>query len=75
MVVLHKEPRSRRVMAEDNEMVILHDNVIQVDVPLKISEVTRNMALVGAIEPSGNDVILAVEKLYWPSDEDDGGFD
>jgi hypothetical protein len=74
-VVLHKEPRSKRVMAKDNEDVTLHDNVIGVDVPFEVPQVARNMALVGAIELSGANAILTNVELQRLNDDDDSKYE
>jgi hypothetical protein len=52
--VLHKEPRSRRVVTEvGEEHAVIQDNVIGVEVPLEIPDVPHNRAMVGAIELCG----------------------
>jgi hypothetical protein len=51
------------------------DNLIGVDVPLEFPEVPRNMALVGAIELTGADAILATEELQRSSGEDEVGLE
>jgi len=50
------------------------DNLIGVYVPLEITKVPRNMALVGAIEVTGIDAILALEELQRSSSDDEIGF-
>ncbi len=52
--MLHKEPRSRRVVTEGGEeQTVIQDNVIGIEVPLEILDVPHNMAMVGAIELCG----------------------
>jgi hypothetical protein len=70
-VVLHKEPRSKRILVSDSDEVTMLDNLIGVDVPLEILEVPRNMAFVGVIELTGADTILNVEKLQRSSCDDE----
>jgi hypothetical protein len=71
-VVLHKEPRSRRVISENIiDTVTLLDNCIGAKVPLEIPDLPSNTALVSAIELSGDDVILAAEALQRPFDDDE----
>jgi hypothetical protein len=70
-VVLHKEPRSKRILVSDSDEVTMLDNLIGVDVPLEIPEVPRNMALVDVIELIGADVILAAEELQRSSGDDE----
>jgi hypothetical protein len=74
-VVLHKEPRSKRILVSDSDEVTMVDNLIGVDVPLEFPEVPRNMALVGAIELTGADVILAAEELQRSYSEDEVGLE
>jgi hypothetical protein len=74
-VVLHKEPRSKRILASDSDEVTMVDNLIGVDVLLEFPEVPRNMALVGAIELTGADAILATEKLQRSSSDDEVGLE
>ncbi len=74
-VVLHKEPRSKRILVSDSDEVTMLDNLIGVDVPLEILEVPRNMALVGASELTGADAILAVEKLQRSSGDGEVGLE
>jgi hypothetical protein len=62
-VVLHKEPRSKRILVSDSDEITILDNLIGIDVPLEIPEVPRNMALISAIELIGIDEILATEEL------------
>jgi hypothetical protein len=70
-VVLHKEPRLRQVVLETtNETIVVLDNKIRTKVPLELLDPPSNMALVGAIELSGDDAILAVQTLQRPSDDD-----
>jgi hypothetical protein len=47
------------------------DNLIGVNVPLEFPELPRNMALVGAIELTGADAILAAKELQRSSSEDE----
>ncbi len=74
-VVLHKEPRSKRILVFDSDEVTMVDNLIGVDVPLEFPEAPRNMALVGAIELIGADAILAAEELQRSSGEDEVGLE
>jgi hypothetical protein len=56
-------------MAEDKKDILGPvDNVIGIDAPLEILEVPKNMTLVGAIELSGTNSILAIEKLQMAYD-------
>jgi hypothetical protein len=67
-IVLHKEPRSKRVVIENNEEInILVDNVIDTEAPLQIPEALSDTTLVGAIELTRADAILTVEGLQRPS--------
>ncbi len=59
----------------DSDEVTMLDNLIGVDVPLEIPEVPRNMALVGAIELTGADAIIAVEELQRSSGDDEIGLE
>ncbi len=74
-VVLHKEPRSKRILVSDSDEVTMLDNLIGIDVLLEILEVPRNMALVGAIELIGANAILAVEELQTSSGDDEVGLE
>jgi hypothetical protein len=82
-VVLHKEPRSIRILVFDSDEVTMLDNLIRVDVPLEIPKVPRNMTLVGAIELIGAgaieligaDAILVAEELQRLSSDDEVGFE
>jgi hypothetical protein len=74
-VVLHKELRSKRILVSDSDEVTMLDNLIGVDVPLEIPEVSRNMALIGAIELTGVDEILVVEELQRLSGADEVGLE
>jgi hypothetical protein len=74
-VVLHKEPRSKCIYVSDSDEVTMLDNLIGVDVPLEFPEVPRNMALVGAIELTGVDAILAAEKLQRSFGDDEVGLE
>ncbi len=70
-VVLHKEPRSRRLVTEaGEEQTVIQDNVIGVEVPLEIPDVPHNMAMVGAIELCGTDAIMAFVELQMPGEDD-----
>jgi hypothetical protein len=51
------------------------DNLIGVDVPLEFPGVPRNMALVGAIELTRADAILAAEELQRSSSDDEVGLE
>ncbi len=58
-VVLHKDARFKRIIAENNEEIGTPiDNVIGTKVPLIISEVLSNTTLVGAIELTGTEAIF-----------------
>ncbi len=58
--MLHKEPRSRHVVVEaKEEQPMIQDNVISIEVLLKIPDVPHNMAMVGAIELCGTKAIMA----------------
>ncbi len=71
-VVLHKEPRFRRVVTEAREeQTVIQDNVIGVEVPLEIPDVPHNMAMVGAIELCGTKAIMASAELQMPGEDDD----
>jgi hypothetical protein len=74
-VVLHKKPRSKRILVSGSDEVTMVDNLIGVDVPLEFPEVPRNMALVGAIEVIGADAIIAVEELQRSSGDDEVGLE
>jgi hypothetical protein len=74
-VVLHKEPRSKHILVFDSDEVTMLDNLIEVDVPLKIPKILRNITLVGAIELIGANAILAVEELQRLSGDDEVGFE
>ncbi len=61
-MVLHKEPRSKLVVVENSEKINIHvDNVIDTEAPIQILEASSDTTLVGAIELTGADAILAVE--------------
>ncbi len=71
-VVLHKEPHSRRVVAEvQEEQPVIQDNVVGVKVPLEIPNVPRNMAMVGVIELCGTETIMASIELQMLGEDDD----
>ncbi len=71
-IVLHKEPRSKQVVVENSEEInIPVDNVIDTEVPLHIPEAPSDSTLVGAIELTGADVILAAEGLQRLSNDDE----
>jgi hypothetical protein len=74
-VVLHKEPRSKHILVFDSDEVTTLDNLIGVYVLLEIPKVPKNMALVGAIELTGADAILAVEKLQRSFGDDEVGLE
>jgi len=74
-VALHKEPRSKRILVSDSDEVTMLDNLIGIDVLLEFPEVPRNMALVGAIELTGVDAILASEELQRSSGDDEVGLE
>jgi hypothetical protein len=74
-VVLHKEPRSKRILVSDSDEVTMLDNLIRVYVHLEFPEVPRNMALVGAIELIGAYAILAAEELQRSSGDDEVGLE
>jgi hypothetical protein len=74
-VVLHKEPRSKRILVCDSDEVTMLDNLIGVDVPLEFLEVPRNMALVGVIDLTGADAILDVEEFQRSSSDDEVGLE
>jgi hypothetical protein len=62
------------VVGENHEDIITpSDNVIGLEVPLVIPEVPNNVALVGAIELFGANVVLAGEDLQKPTENEDGG--
>ena len=70
--MLHKEPRSRRVVTEGREeQTVIQDNVIGVEVPLEILDVPHNMAMVGAIELCGTKAIMASIESQMPGEDDD----
>jgi hypothetical protein len=71
-IVLHKEPRSKHVVVENNEEInILVDNVNDIEAPLQILEAPINTTFVGAIELTGVDAILVVKGLQRPSNDDE----
>jgi hypothetical protein len=71
-VVLHKEARSKRIIAENSEEIGTPiDNVIGTKVPLIIPEVLSNTTLVGAIELIGTKVILVAAGLRKPFDDEE----
>jgi hypothetical protein len=74
-IVLHKEPRSKRILVSDSDEVTMLDNLIGVDVPLEFPEVPRNMAFVSVIELIGADAILAAEELQGSSIDDEVGLE
>ncbi len=61
-VVFHKELRSKHILVSNSDEVTMLDNLIGVDVPLKIPEVPRNVALIGAIELIG--VVEKLQRLF-----------
>jgi hypothetical protein len=74
-VVLHKEPRSKRRYVFNSDEVTVLENLIGVDVPLEFPEVPKNMALVGAIELTEADAILAAKELQRSSGDDEVGLE
>ncbi len=71
-VVLHKEARSKRIVVENSEEIGTPiDNVIGTKVPLIIPKVLSNTTLVGAIELTGTEAILAAAGLQRPSENED----
>jgi len=71
-VVLHKEARSKRIVAENSEEIGTPiDNVIGTEVPLIIQEVLSNTTLVGAIELTRTKAILAATGLQRPSENEE----
>ncbi|CAK9271840.1 unnamed protein product [Sphagnum jensenii] len=63
-VVLHKEARSKRIVAENSEEIGTPiDNVIGIEVPFIIPEVLSNTTFVGAIELTGTEAILGAAGL------------
>ncbi len=74
-VVLHEEPRSKHILVSNSDEVTMLDNLIGVDVPLEFPGVPRNMALVGAIELTRADAILAAEELQRSSSDDEVGLE
>ncbi len=71
-VVLHKEPHSRLVVTEaKEEQTVIRNNVIGIEVPLEILDVPHNMAMVGAIELCGIEVIMASAELQMSCEDDD----
>jgi hypothetical protein len=50
---------------------VIQDNVIGVEVPLKIPDVPHNMAIVGAIELCGTKAIMAFAELQMRGEDDD----
>jgi hypothetical protein len=71
-VVLHKEARSECIIVENSEEIAIPiDNVIGIEVPLIIPEVLSNITLVGAIELTGTEVILAATRLQRPSENEE----
>ncbi|CAM6039743.1 unnamed protein product [Sphagnum compactum] len=71
-IVLHKEPRSKRVVVENSEEIhIPVDNVIDTEAPLQIPEAPSDTTLVDAIELTGADAILVAEGLQRPSNDDE----
>jgi hypothetical protein len=60
------------VVVENNEEIhIPIDNVIDTEAPLQILDAPSDTTLVGAIELTGADAILAVEGLQRPSNDDE----
>jgi len=70
-VVLHKEARSKRIVAENSEEINTHiDNVIGIEVALIILEVLSNTTFVGAIGLTRLEVILVATGLQRPSNDE-----
>ncbi len=60
------------MVVENNEEIhIPIDNVIDTEAPLQILDAPSDTTLVGAIELTGADAILAVEGLQRPSNDDE----
>jgi hypothetical protein len=60
------------VVVENNEEIhIPVDNVIDTEAPLQIPNEPSDTTLVGAIELTGADAILAAEGLQRPSNDDE----
>ncbi len=71
-VVLHKEARSKHIVAKNSEEIITPiDNVIGIEVPLIIPKVLSNTALVGANELIGTEAVLATMGLQRPSNDEE----
>jgi len=71
-IIFHKEPRSKRVVVENNEKINIHvNNVIDTKAPLQIPKAPSDTTLVGAIELTRANVILVVERLKRPSNDDE----
>jgi len=67
-IVLHKELRSKHVVAENNEEVsTLANNVISTKVTLQILEAPSHNTFVGAIQLTGANTILTIQGLQKPS--------
>jgi hypothetical protein len=71
-VVLHKEARSKCIVAKNSEEINtpIYD-VIGTKVLLIIPKVLNNIALVGAIELIGTEAILVAMELQRPSDDEE----
>jgi hypothetical protein len=60
------------VVVENNEEIHTPvDNVIDTEAPLQIPDAPSDTTLVGAIELTGADAILAAEGLQRPSNDDE----
>jgi hypothetical protein len=59
------------VEEQGEEPTTILDNVIGQEAPLETPEVPWNMALVGAIELSGIEALMATEELQWLGDDDE----
>jgi hypothetical protein len=71
-VVIHKEARFKHIVVENREEISTPiDNVIGIEVPFIIPEVLSNATLVGAIELTRTEAILAVVGLQKPFDDEE----
>jgi hypothetical protein len=72
-VVLHKEPRSKRMVSEDiDEPITIVDNLIRIDASLVILEMPHNITLVGTIAFFRTYVVLVSEELQRLGDDENG---
>ncbi len=70
--MLHKEPRSKRVVIEvGEEQPMIQDNVIGIKVPLEILDMPCNMVVVSAIELCGTKSIMASVESQMLGEDDD----